>query len=398
MPSSSAGGQGQVGNQQADSPQPRLVAAIVVATVSTVYPGFLIGALSVQVAAEFGVSEARYGWGLGGFFLAATAGSMILGRLVQRIGPRRQIMTALCVTATMQIVIATLASTWTHVVLALLVAGLANAANQTAVNLALTQAKLPRLGLAIAFKQSGMPSASLLSGLMVPILALTFGWRWAYVVGAVLSVVAVFAVKSLVPDPHPARAAERRQPIRPVSTRFDLLVAAAVGSFLAFAAGALNAWLVGSGVDAGLGEGTAGLMLSVGAACGIALRLASGTQVDTMTVRPFLVAGLMVLVGAVGFALLAIRSPGAHVAATLLAFVGGWVWPVFTNYGIVRTNAAAAGSATGITQMGVYIGVFSSPLLTGWIIETYGYSTMWLVVAATVLVGSALSLSVRNRF
>ena len=34
-----------------------LLAAIVVATISTVFPGFLIGALSVQVAGEFAVSE-----------------------------------------------------------------------------------------------------------------------------------------------------------------------------------------------------------------------------------------------------------------------------------------------------------------------------------------------------
>ena len=51
-----------------------VVAAAVLAAASTVFPGFLVGALSVQVSAEMGVSEAVYGWGLGSFFLAATIG------------------------------------------------------------------------------------------------------------------------------------------------------------------------------------------------------------------------------------------------------------------------------------------------------------------------------------
>ena len=67
-----------------------MVNASVVATVSTVLPGFLFGALSVQISADMGVSEAVYGWGLGSFFGAATIGSIMLGRLAQKIGALNQ--------------------------------------------------------------------------------------------------------------------------------------------------------------------------------------------------------------------------------------------------------------------------------------------------------------------
>ena len=147
-----------------------------------------------------------------------------------------------------------------------------------------------------------------------------------------------------------------------------------------------------------MSEATAGLLLSLGAASGIALRVFAGSKLDAMTRRPFLIAGLMVLVGAAGATLMSIRVPWLHIVATLVAFAGGWVWPVFTNYGIVRTNAEAAGAVTGITQSGVYIGVFTAPLVTGWLIETRGYSTMWFAVATSLTVGSALALSVRHRF
>ena len=404
-----------------------------VATVATVYPGFLIGALAVQVSNEFSVSESLYGWGLGGFFLAATAGSVVLGRLVQRIGPRRQILGGLAVTAAMSLFIAGLAAGWWQVVGALAVCGVVNAGNQTAVNLALTRAEIPRLGLAIALKQSGMPTASMLSGFMVPALALTVGWRWAYVLGASLAVIGIVLVARVVEESRPAGVVDTsaesadsaplppvppapvQPPIpslapavgslsflpsarTPVSTKQELLMAAVAGGCLSFAAGALNAWIVSSGVDAGLGEGSAGLMLSLGAATGITLRVVAGTRLDRMRHAPFKVAGLMVLFGAAGVALLTVRSPMVHVAATVIAFAGGWVWPVFTNYGIVRANRAAAGAATGITQMGVYVGVFAAPLTTGWLIEGYGYPTMWLAVAAMIVVGSIFALSLRHRF
>ena len=189
-----------------------------------------------------------------------------------------------------------------------------------------------------------------------------------------------------------ARAAE------PESSSRDLFGAAAVGAFLAFSAGALVAWGVGSGVDAGLGEGMAGLLLSIGAATGITMRVVSGWLSDTMRVKPFRVGGITALVGSAGMAALALRSPATHVAAMLLSFGCGWIWPVFTNYGIVRANPRAAGTATGVTQMGIYVGVFVGPLVTGWLIEHSGYPAMWLAVAASSVAGAAVSIRIADRF
>jgi MFS family permease len=349
----------------------------------------------VQVGAELGVSEGTYGWALGSFFLGAGAGSVVLGRLAQRIGARSQISFALAGTIAAQLTLAIAARSFAALIACLAVAGLMNAATQTAVNLALSQARLPRLGLAISVKQSGMPAASLLSGFAIPVLALTIGWRWAFVTGALIAFVALVAIRSIVP---PVDLETGVTGNRPRSSSRALFIVACGSLFLAFCAGALNAWTVSSGVDAGLGEGTAGVMLAGGAAAGIAIRLGSGTRLDAMRMSPLTVGGYTVLIGAIGMALLGVRSPGIHVVATLVAFGGGWIWPVFTNYGIVRTNQAAASAATGITQTGVYIGVFLGPLATGWLIEAFGYSTMWLAVAVSAAIGSMLILLIAHRF
>ena len=56
---------------------------------------------------------------------------------------------------------------------------------------------------------------------------------------------------------------------KPVSTRRALYWSMIGGAFLSFSAGGLTSWLVASGVDAGLGEGMSGWLLSIGAAVGV---------------------------------------------------------------------------------------------------------------------------------
>ena len=375
-----------------------IVAASVSAAVASALPGFLVGALAVQMRSEFDVGESVYAWAMSAYFLAASFVSIPLGRVAQRVGPRRQIVTALTIGASANLVIAAGARSFGVLVAIMAVIGVCNAGAQTAVNLALAGARLERLGLAISIKQSGMPMASMLSGLAVPAIALTFGWRWAFVAVALVGVGAAVAVGRVIGPYEPPDAdtdAHHRRSGSPSSALFGAAVASA---FLSFGAGALNAWVVESGVDAGLGEGVAGLMLAGGAGLGVAIRLACGLRLDRSSSLPFRSAGLIALAGAVGVALLAVRSAPVHVVATLVGFAGGWIWPVFTNYGIVRSNAGRAAAATGITQTGVYVGVFVGPLASGVLIERAGYGPMWIVTAAAVAIGATVAIRVARHF
>lgn len=372
------------------------MASAALVTISTVLPGFLVGALSVQVQDDFGITEATYGWGTASFFIAATAGSSFLGKVAQRIGPRKQVSISVFVSVLAQLALACFGSSFGVMLACLSVCGLTNAANQTGINLLLTRAQLPRLGLAIALKQSGMPTASMLAGLGVPLIALTVGWRWAYVASAVFGAASIVWLRRTVapvgPMAAPSSGADTTTPGRTLAT------AAVAFGFLAAGAGSLVSWLVASAVDAGMGEGRAGLLLSAGALCGVIVRLSWGVRLDTMALRPFRIAAVLCLIGAIGIALLAVRSPGLHVGATVVAFGAGWIWPVFTNFGIVRANQAAAAAASGVTQTGVYVGIVVAPLASGWLIENQGYPTMWLVTAACMLIGALITLRVADDF
>ena len=365
-----------------------VISAAVVATISTVLPGFLAGALSVQVIDEFDVSEARYGLGLASFFLGAAAVSSRMGKVAQDIGPRRQVVTSLAVTAVVSLLIAAFAGSFWVFVGLLAVLGISNSANQTAVNLLLSQAALPRLGFALALKQCGMPGSALLGGLAVPAIAVTIGWRWVYVAAAMMALLSIVVVRSAI---EPIGRIDRTPHGAPTTPIRELRLASVGFACLAFSAGALNAWTVGSGVDAGLSEGIAGLLLSAGAASGIAVRLAIGTRLDNSLRPPMKVAAALSVVGAVGVLALTLRSPISVVLATVLAFGTGWVWPVLTNFAIVRENREAAAAATGVSQTGVYIGVFCGPLVTGLLIDSFGFGAMWIVTALVMAAGAAIT-------
>ena len=373
----------------------KIVATAALSTISVVFPGLAAGSLAVQASDDFGVSEGSYGWALGTFFLAAAVTSIAGGRLVQVIGPRRQLSYGLAGAGIAQLVIAFLVPSFGWMLAALAFAGVVNSGVQTAVNLALSQADLPRLGLAVATKQSAMPAAAMLGGIAVPAVALTLGWRWAYAMGALVALVAFGCVRRFIVD-RPVTAARSVSIVE--STSGALAAATVVSMLLAFSSGAINAWTVSSGVDAGLSEGAAGLMLSLAAGMGILFRLVAGTRVDVSSRPPFHMAAQLYVIGIAGFVLLSLRVAPIHAVATVLAFAGGWIWPVFTNFAVMNANPRSAGAATGMTQMGVYVGVFSAPVITGQIIDRWGYQTMWLVVAGIAMCAAALAIVVSPSF
>ena len=65
-----------------------------------------------------------------------------------------------------------------------------------------------RQGLAFGAQQSGGTLGSLLAGLALPLVAIPFGWRWAFLAVAVLALTAAALVPDVGPTPH--RTVRRR--------------------------------------------------------------------------------------------------------------------------------------------------------------------------------------------
>jgi MFS family permease len=357
--------------------------AVAVAT-ATVLPAFLTGGLAVQVRGDMGFGEAALGLAVAVFFVASSVLSAPMGRVVERIGAHRGMRLAAAGSAATLLGVALLARSWGGLVACLLVGGLANAVSHPATHLYLAR-EVPagRQGLSFGIKQSAIPAATLLAGLAVPVVALTFGWRWAFAGGAALALV----VALLAPAGEaPAGGGRRIKEARAGDVRTASLVLLALGIGLgSTAATPLGAFVVESSVAAGIREGNAGLLLALGSAVGIVVRVTLGHLADGMSGGRLRLVAAMLGVGVVGFVLLATGAGSLLVIGTLLAFGAGWGWPGLFNFAVVRSNPGAPAAATGITQTGASGGAALGPLLFGVVVEASSYGVAWLACGAMAL-------------
>ena len=202
---------------------------------------------------------------------------------------------------------------------------------------------------------------------------------------------------------------EKRVTTRPVKeTRagdapLAALVLLALGIGLgSAAANPLGAFVVESAVAGGVGVGAAGLLLALGSAAGISVRVVFGHLADRLkSGRLRLVAG-MLGVGTIGFVLLASGSAPLLVAGVTVAFAAGWGWPSLFNFAVVKSNPGAPAAATGITQTGASSGAAVGPLAFGLLVEETSFATAWLasgvvaiIAAVAILAGRGMLL--RNR-
>ena len=371
----------------------RVLAAGMGAATASALPPFLVGGLAVQLRDDLQFDTAGLGLAISAYWLSSALCSAVLGRVAERLGARRALRAGLYANVAVQLAVATVARSWTALVVVMLVGGVVNALIQLAVNVLLAQ-EMPahRLGVALGAKQSAIPMGTFLAGLAVPALALTVGWRWAFVVGAALGLAALAELPAL--GHPPVRAADRpRLGDRPLSA---LVILGLGGVFGAAAAGALAGFLVSGGVEAGLAEGPAGLLLTAGSACGIAVRMLAGVRADRRTGGHLRVVALMLGGGAVAYLAFASGRPWAYVLATPLAFGAGWAWPGLFNLAVVRDNPDSPGAATGVTQTGIYLGALLGPLVFGTVAEHFSYGPAWVMTAAWSVL-SAVIITVGRR-
>ena len=353
------------------------VSAVSVALAGTL-PVFMTGALAVQIGRDIDLGATRLGLASGAFFGAAAMASALMGRLAERVGPGPAMRSAAIASAVLQAGLA-LAPGYAWLLVALLVAGPANSLAQVGANLLLAKGIDPaRQGWALAIKQAGMPGATLLGGLAVPGIAVTVGWRWAFAAGAIGAVGAAMAVPVGAVPAGGRRPAGRRVdvPMGPL-----VFLAAAVG-FASAANGTLATFVVTAGVEAGLGESAAGMVLTLGSAAGITMRLVVGARADRRGGRHLPVVSVLLAGGALGYLLLAPGLVPTHLAGALIAFGSGWAWPGLFNLAVVRLNPTAPAAATGITQTGVYVGALAGPILFGLVVDSAGYGLAWLLAGA----------------
>lgn len=361
----------------------RATSGALTTTIAVSIPVFLVGGLAVQVGEELNFSPAGLGLAVSAYFGVSALASIPAGNLVERYGSTRIARAAIVLAGASLIGIAFAArSLWT--LIAILVLGAAaNAMGQLASNTSLSRyTPINRQGLTFGIKQAAIPVCTLVAGAAVPVVALTVGWRWAFVLAGLLATAAVV----LVPrdERTPGRAQQGGRGTGP------LVVLGIAATLAAAAANALGTFVVSSTVERGIDPGPAGLALTLGGAICALARISGGWQADRHPNRQITVIAALLAVGAAGLVLLAVPGIPALLAGVVLGFGFGWAWPGLMNFAVVRLHPQAPAAATSITQTGVYAGGCVGPIALGAVAHSAGYPAMWVTAAGAMVAAAAL--------
>jgi predicted MFS family arabinose efflux permease len=352
-------------------------------------PIFLTATMALRLKDDLGIGEQALGALFSIFSVGAAIAAPVMGRLAERLGPGPSLRLASGLSGMVMVSIATAAHGWLAIAGLLVVGGIAGTLMQSSSNLWLARTiEDRRMGLAFGLKQSGGPTAALLAGVAVPVVALAFGWRWTFAgFGA-------FAFVALLSVPRTGlRGVGRAAPSREGDVDLGPLLVLTAGAAVSTA---LSASFTGFAVTAavqqgGLSESHAGIVFAVGAMTGIVTRVTLGRWVDGRPDTRFGVPALLVGAGALGFAVLSqgSGSPAAFMVAVPFSFATVWGWVGVFNYAVTRSNATSPAAATGITLVGSNVGVVVGPTVFGFLFAR-SFAVAWLTAAGGSLLGAAL--------
>jgi MFS family permease len=372
------------------------LAVAVVALVAAILPSYLLGTLAVSMGPEIGLTPALLGVVIACRFGGAAVSSAVAGRWVERLGPALGMRIPVLSLAVVLAVIGALVRDWVALALLTVLCGIVLATVQPAADVWVAR-RVPAAhqGLAFGVKQGAVPAAALLAGSAVPTVLAAWGWRPVWFIAAGLAVAAALAVPWRAGSAGAGAGRSRldRSGDEPVGSLVWLAVCFGLSSV---AVVDLTTFMVVSAVDAGLGEGPAGLLFGLSGAVGIVARLALGRWADRTRHDLLALLCCVQVLGAATFVLLAFSDGAGYVAAVPLAFAFGLGWPGLLMLAVVRANPRAPGAATSIVNTGSFVGSIVGPVCFGFLSTASGYRTGWLMTAASLLLAAGAALAARR--
>ena len=362
--------------------------AAVASTTAAVLPVFLTGPLFLQINHSFVFTSTQLGETIASFFISAAICSIFLARFVEKIGPVKIMKIGISISASTMLLVSFWANSFYELTICLMLGGIANGIIQPAANSFLSQSvPSSRQGLAFGIKQSAIPSATLFAGLALPLIALTIGWRWVYLLGVFIALASLWLVSRIGSISTKTYSLSKGKiHLRPL---LILTIAMTLGSS---AANALGTFAVPYGVFEHFNAGQSGLIAALGSVGALFSRLFIGNLADKLKQGHLNIVMLMLGIGAVAFGGLASGISSSFIPAIVIGFMFGWGWPGLFNFVIATTHPKATGHATGITQSGAFLGAIIGPVVFGLLVEHSSYQWAWIFCLVAAAGGSVFML------
>ncbi len=354
--------------------------------VAAIAPVHLFGALAPEIQDELHFGDTAQGMAVAAFFALSALLTSWGGSFTDRVGPTRALRAA-AISSFAGAVVIMAANRYGIIVAGLLIAAVGNAISQPG-NSSFISLGVPaqRRGIAMGIKQSAIPVSTGLAGLALPVIAITAGWRWAYLYALGAAMVGFALVPRIVAPVRSTVAPLHHRPSRP------LLIVAIGAAASGIAVAPIGAFLVRSLEDSGFEPGRAGIVQLGGSVLLVTTRIGWGRLMDGTDIDRFRFASGILLFGAIGYPLLSFGSKPLMVLGALIAYGAAWSWAGVVHLGVVERHADAAGGAAGVLQAGMFVGAMIGPGVFGIVADNQGFATGWMISFTAAIVAAALLL------
>lgn len=369
---------------------------------------YLQGALSVVssfLIDEFDLTRSQFGIVFMAFSLTGAVASPVMGSLTDRDTTR--VMAGLFGLSALAFAIVAASPSFAVMIGGSILGGLALGAGNPVTNRVIAEHIGPaRRGLVVGLKQSGPPLGLLAAGVILPPLALAFGWRWALAASASVPLAGLAATPFLLARSRrkgsapPTRMSEESPETRSVVLWLSLLglgVALALSAVIAFVP-------LYAQERVGASAGGAGALAAVLGLTGVAGRITWGAMARRFA-RP--TSPLLVITGVAVLATTAVAL--AQETGLWMLWVGvigggfslmawhalGWL-VLIDQVGV--GGVGGVGKASAVMQVGNSIGFAAGPPIAGLLIDVTGsYTPAWVTMVAVLVVIGLLTVWIRVR-
>jgi len=193
------------------------VAAIMLAAVAALLPGFAVGALAVPIQRDLGIASARFGLLSACFFAVSALASVLTRRIVPRL-PVPAVLAGISGLSSVTLLAASRINGAGSLTVLMVLAGLGNALVQPAAGRFIASEVPPeRLALATGLVGAALGAAPFVPGMLVALVAASHGWRAAVTVGGILALIVMLSA----PLARAGSGADRQVRADPVAPDVD---------------------------------------------------------------------------------------------------------------------------------------------------------------------------------
>tara|TARA_B110000014_G_scaffold247617_1_gene221274 strand:- start:21 stop:1136 length:1116 start_codon:yes stop_codon:yes gene_type:complete len=342
--------------------------------------GFIPGFLATALSEDLDVSRGKIGLIVGIYFGATGIGSIPAGRLTDRFGARKVVVSNMLLVAGTSLLIA-IFSTYLIWIVASVLAGMGYALANTGTNVAIGNAvPLNRRGLAMSVKVSGVPLMATVAAAIGPWAANVWNWETILVLNAISATIAgLIAYLILDDDRREAASSTTTHPLPRGFYWFGIAAFLLIGG-----SQPLYSWTV-SYLEESLNTsaGLSGVIMAIASFTGVIVMICNGIWADKLGALkriPLIMLLLTISSLAVIMVILGTTIGTFTVIIGLTIGISTQLASIGTMHAaIIDVAPLSIGRATGVTMTGYYLGALVTPAGFGLLVDITGtYLYSWL--------------------